>query len=120
MSRVVHFEFVTPDPGRETEFFRTVFGWDIKRWGDEEYWLAETGKGDVGIDGAVMPSQGPDQQRVVNTIGVEDLDESIRKAMDAGATMAMDKQEIPEIGWTAYLLSPTGILFGMMQPMPMP
>jgi predicted enzyme related to lactoylglutathione lyase len=118
MSRVVHFEFATPDPAREIEFFSSVFGWAIQNWGDEQYWLVDTGKEDIGINGAIMPQNSPEQPRVVNTIGVENLDESMAKASAAGATVAMERQEVPNIGWTAYMVSPTGILFGMIQPMP--
>jgi predicted enzyme related to lactoylglutathione lyase len=32
--------------------------------------------------------------------------------------MAMPKTEVPGVGWSAYLFSPTGIMFGMMQSIP--
>lgn len=117
-SRVTHFEFATPDPAKEIEFFKALFGWEIERWGDQEYWLVGTGTGETGINGAIMPQMSPDQPRVVDTVEVDDLDASIAKATAAGATIAMEKQEIPNFGWTAYMLSPTGILFGMFETMP--
>lgn len=118
MSRVVHFEFATPDPAREVEFFSTVFGWEISNWGDEPYWLVGTGKDEPGIDGAIMPQSKADEQRVVNTVSVADLDGTVTRAVAAGATVAVEKQEIPGVGWIAYVSSPTGILFGMLEPMP--
>jgi hypothetical protein len=118
MSRVVHFEFATSDPAGEVEFFRSLFGWESQQWGDQDYWLVDTGKDEVGINGAIMPLNTTDQPRVVNTIGVENLDASIEKATAAGATVAVEKQEVPNVGWTAYMLSPTGILFGMIESMP--
>jgi hypothetical protein len=118
MSRVVHFEFATSDPALEVEFFRSLFGWESQQWGDQDYWLVDTGKDEVGINGAIMPLNTTDQPRVVNTIGVENLDASIEKATAAGATVAVEKQEVPNVGWTAYMLSPTGILFGMIESMP--
>ncbi len=54
---------------------------------------------------------------MVNTIDVEDLDASIAKAEAGGATMALDKMEVEGIGWVAYMLSPTGIMFGMIESM---
>jgi predicted enzyme related to lactoylglutathione lyase len=118
MGRIVHFEFATPDPATETEFFSTVFDWKIEQWGDNEYWLATTGTDEPGIDGAIMPQAMPEQPRVVDTIGVASIDETIAKATEAGATLAVEKQEIPGMGWTAYLMSPTGIMFGLFENAP--
>ena len=119
MGRPVHFEFATPDPELEIAYFSTLLGWEIGRWGEEEYWLADTGKEPMGINGAIMRLSAPDQPRVVTTMGVESIDDAIAKAVELGGTIAMEKQEVPGIGWTAYIVSPTGILFGMIEPMPM-
>jgi len=118
VSRVVHFEFATPEPEREIEFFTSVFGWKIERWGEEPYWLIDTGEGDSGINGAIAPLQAADQPRVMNWVGVGDIDAAVEKALAAGATLAMEKQEAPGVGWMVVLQSPTGILFGIIQPMP--
>lgn len=118
MNRPVHFEFASPDPAAEVEFFRSVFGWEIQQWGENEYWLATTGKDEAGIDGAIMPMSSPQHPRTVNTLGVDDIDAWVAKATAAGATLAMEKQEIPDMGWSAYLFSPTGIMFGLFQEMP--
>lgn len=118
MNRPVHFEFSSPDPRKEIDFFSGVFGWTTEKWGEMDYWLVTTGKDEAGIDGAIMPQAMPDQPRTVDTIGVDDIDETVKKALAAGATIALPKQEIPNMGWTIYLLSPTGILFGLYQGMP--
>ena len=118
MSRVVHFEFSTPEPEREIEFFASVFDWKIERWGDEAYWLIDTGEGEIGINGAITPRQTPTQPRVMDWVGVGDVDAAVEKALAAGATLAMDKQEAEGVGWMVVLESPTGILFGVIQPMP--
>jgi uncharacterized protein len=119
MDRVTFFEFATSDPAKEKAFFYEVFGWTIAQWGDQDYWLATTGPTDKpGIDGAIMPPPMPDAPRVVNTISVDDLDATIALATGAGATVVKEKQEIPNFGWLAYLVSPTGIPFGVIQPMP--
>jgi predicted enzyme related to lactoylglutathione lyase len=118
MGRIVHFEFASPEPARETEFFAKVFDWKIAQWAENDYWLATTGTDEPGIDGAIMPLAMPDQPRVVDTIGVESIDETIAKAIEAGATLAVEKQEIPGMGWSAYLMSPTGILFGLFETAP--
>lgn len=118
MGRIVHFEFSSPDPAKEIEFFKALFDWKVDQWGENDYWLVTTGKDEPGIDGAIMPQAMPDQPRVVDTVGVDDIDAMIEKAKAAGATLALEKQEIPNYGWSAYLISPTGIVFGLFQAMP--
>ncbi len=120
MNTVIHFELASPDPEKEVAFFQSLFGWEAQRWGEEEYWLVDTGRGEhePGINGAIMPLGMPDQPRVVNTVSVDDLDASLASATAAGATVAMEKQEVPNVGWVAYVVSPTGIVFGMLQPVP--
>ena len=45
MPRVVHFEIPADNPARAVQFYRTVFGWDIKKTEmPMEYHLATTGR----------------------------------------------------------------------------
>jgi uncharacterized protein len=119
MDRVTFFEFATSDPAREREFFHDVFGWTIAQWGDMDYWLVTTGPSDkMGIDGAIMPPAMENAPTVVNTISVDDVDVAIARATEAGAKVMVEKREVPETGWLAYLVSPTGIPFGVIQRMP--
>ena len=119
MDRVSFFEFSTPDPAKENAFFKDLFGWEIAKWGDQDYWLVTTGPAEkVGIDGGIMPPMMEGAPRVVNTITVDDIDDTIARATAAGATIANPKVEVPETGWLAYLVSPTGIPFGVIQRMP--
>jgi predicted enzyme related to lactoylglutathione lyase len=121
MSRVVHFEIHTDDLDRATAFYQNVFGWEITRWdGPFDYRLIKTGpQSEPGIDGALMKRYGPiDGQSVtayVCTIDVANLDDSLSKALAAGATLAMPKGPVPGIGWLAYCKDTEGNVFGMMQ-----
>lgn len=120
MNRVVHFEFATSDPEREIDFFTKVFGWKIEQFGDQEYWLADSGSGGDGINGAITKLDTPDQPRVVNVIDVDDIEMAIVAAVEAGARVVMPRQQVEGVGITAGLLSPTGILFGIIQAMDQP
>jgi predicted enzyme related to lactoylglutathione lyase len=40
---VVHWEFWSADPGKISEFYERVFGWDIRTIPDMDYRLVETG-----------------------------------------------------------------------------
>ena len=119
MDRVSFFELSTPDAAKEKAFFSDVFGWELTQWGGQDYWLAKTGPADKpGIDGALQPPKMDDAPRVVNTISVDDIDDTVVRAIAAGATVMVDKMEVEGMGMLAYLMSPTGIPFGVMQMMP--
>jgi uncharacterized protein len=121
MSRVVHFEIPAQNLESSSKFYSSVFGWKIEKWGDpSDYYLVTTGEeGTLGINGAIYkPDRGIDG--VVNTISVEDLDAMIEKVKASGGEVVSPKQQIPGVGWFCYAKDPEGILFGMLQPDPMP
>ena len=117
MPRIVHFEIPTDDPERASTFYRDVFDWNINKWdGPQEYWLAETGARDTpGIDGGLMRRM-PEFPTVVNTIGVDSVDEYTRKITEGGGTIVAPKMPIPGMGWLAYFKDTEGNTFGIMQP----
>ncbi|MEK7816734.1 MAG: VOC family protein [Actinomycetota bacterium] len=129
MPRVVHFEIGADDPERAVKFYADVFGWKVERWGEEPYWLVETGEagageegagGEVGsgetepgIGGAIMPREG--SNTTVNTISVPSLDEFMAKIEAAGGQAASPKMTIPGIGYHAYCMDTEGNTFGILQ-----
>jgi uncharacterized protein len=66
-----------------------------------------------GINGGLSKAAAPGGQRVVNTVGVEDIDGAIRRAAEAGAGVLVPKQAFPGMAWIAYLTDPTGVVFGL-------
>ncbi len=116
MPRPVHFEISADDVERAKEFYESVFGWKIERWGGPiEYWNIQTGDQDtVGIDGGLMKREGQ-PPGTVNTIDVPDIDEYMARAKDAGATLVMDKMPVPGVGWMAYFNDTEGNVFGIME-----
>ncbi|MFI5101701.1 MAG: VOC family protein [Actinomycetes bacterium] len=63
MGRPVHFEIHGSDPESLVAFYRTVFAWTVTRWGEEAYWLADTGDDGPGINGACSPGAGHDRRQ---------------------------------------------------------
>lgn len=116
VGRPVHFEIPVVDMQKSAEFYRNVLGWYAQVWqGTIPYTFLMTGTEPVtGIDGAVMPSDGIGTT-CSNVIGIDDIDASLTKASELGATTVMPKQFIPEVGHFAYLRDPEGNLFGLMQ-----
>lgn len=122
MGRVIHFEIHAADPERAVRFYSTCFGWEFNRWGQEEYWIARTGPdGTPGINGGVLrrrnpaPEDGQPVNAFVCTIDVKNLDEALRLVLDNGGRMAVDKVEMPGLGWLAYVKDTEGNIVGVMQ-----
>ena len=117
MPRVVHFELPAEDPQRAVAFYEKAFGWTITKWeGPFDYWLVTTGSDDEpGINGAITPRMMPEQV-TTDTIGVESVDDSLKKIVEAGGTVSQPKQAVPGIGYIAYCTDTEGNLFGVIQP----
>jgi predicted enzyme related to lactoylglutathione lyase len=121
---VVHFEIPADNPERATKFYHELFGWDIQKWASDagpEYWMVRTvptdGEGRptaAGVNGGLMRRMAPGQS-VVNYIGVERVDECVRKAERLGATVLMSKTPVPGMGWFAQLHDTEGNVFAVWE-----
>jgi uncharacterized protein len=126
MSRVIHFEIHAENPERARRFYTDLFGWEFTSWGGPmEYYLIKTGPDDQrGINGGMIRRQGQgpiDGQAVIAyvcTVDVASVDESLKKIVNLGGTIALPKMPIPGIGWLAYGKDTEGNIFGIMQPDP--
>lgn len=115
MARVVHFEIYTDEPERAIKFYEGLFGWAFEKWGDQDYWLATTGEeGTPGINGAIG-TPGPQSEKLINTIDVDDLDAMLAHVEAYGGAIETPKMAVPGVGWLAYCRDTAGVLFGMMQ-----
>lgn len=114
MPRVIHFEIHADDPERAVEFYKKVFGWQIDKWGPEDYWLATTGeKGQPGIDGAILNRK--NSNTTVNTIEVPSIDEFLKIIEESGGKVIMQKSAIPGIGYNVYCTDTEGNVFGILE-----
>lgn len=115
MPRITHFEIPANDPEKLMAFYEKVFHWKFSKWGGPaDYWLAKTGEGEPGIDGAIMRRNHPEQP-LVNSLTVASVDDAVAQVLANGGSMAMPKMAVPGVGWLAYCKDPEGTIFGMMQ-----
>lgn len=116
MPRVIHFELPADDPQRAIAFYESAFEWKIEKWeGPMDYWLITTGPEDEpGIDGAIA-RRSEDAFTTENTIGVESVDEALKKIEAAGGKIISPKGAVPGVGWVAYCEDTEGNRFGLMQ-----
>jgi uncharacterized protein len=123
---IVHFEIPADQPERAAEFYRDLFGWDIKKFegtvaNGMEYWTVKTVATDQngqptgpGVNGGLMRRMYPNQPPV-NYINVENVDESVSRAEELGAKVLMGKTPVPGMGWFAQLTDPEGNLFAVWE-----
>lgn len=123
MTRVIHFEIHATNPEVLAEFYKKVFGWEVKKWeGPWEYWVISTGHdGTPGINGAILqrrgapPAEGAAVNGYVNTIDVVSVETTVQLALENGGSIALPKMPVPGMGWLAYCKDPDGNIFGIMQ-----
>lgn len=127
MNRVVHFEIQADDVERAATFYRTVFGWEIVKWGSPvmEYWFVMTGPKDTkepGIHGGLLKRQVPLGEKqcganaFVCTMQVENFDVTAEKILANGGAVAMPKFALPGMAWQGYFLDTEKNVFGIHQP----
>jgi uncharacterized protein len=123
MPRVVHFEIHASDPQSLSAFYAEVFGWKATYIAPLDYVMFDTGEG-PGINGGMpkrmgpKPADGAAVNAYVCSIGVDSVDTYEKRALDAGATIALPKMAIPGIGWQVYIKDPDGNILGLHQPDP--
>lgn len=128
MARIFHFEVSAEDPERAAKFYREAFGWEIKKWDSPDanmnYWMVMTGKlinpvpdREYGLEGGLMKGTafGEKVNAYINTLEIEDLDESRKKVEDAGGKLETDRMTVPGVGYMCYCQDTEGNYFGMMQ-----
>jgi len=114
--KIIHFEIPAKDPEKAMKFYSEALGWSFSKWeGPISYWFTKTGpKSAPGIEGAIAKKES-ENDIVVNTIGVTDIDEVITKIKKHGGTITNPKHAIHSVGWLAYFKDLDGNLFGIMQ-----
>lgn len=118
----VHFEIPASDMDRASNFYKELFGWDIKSApGFEDYSIIYTLPVDdnnmprgYGINGGMMKQENS-EMGIINYINVEDIDKYLAKLEELGGTVLMPKMPIKGIGWNAVVKDTEGNTFGMMQ-----
>ena len=122
MDKVIHFEVPFEDGERATSFYREAFGWQLNAMPQFQYVMATTtptdDTGNVlevgGINGGMLERQGPITAPVI-TIGVSDLDEALARVEKLGGKVAIGRQPVGEMGFSAYFHDTEGNLIGLWQ-----
>lgn len=110
---VVHWEFWSKDPARVSEFYASVFDWEIQHIPELNYRMVETGS-ESGIKGGIMqPQEGPWPGNMALYVDVDDLDRYKDKIEAAGGKILVHKMEIPGVGHVTLFADTDGRVNGM-------
>ena len=111
---VVHFELMSKDPAKVSDFYARLFGWKIRNMPEINYRLVDTG-GEGGINGGILKPEreGPWPGNMLFYILVDDLDEYRKKIKKAGGKIHVQEQEVPGMGWLSLFTDPEGRMMGL-------
>jgi hypothetical protein len=92
-------ELSTPDPAAAREFLEAVFGWSFQSMdlGGGEYLVIQTSGHGVGGIRSPQPGEGPGAAWSTY-ISVEDVEETVRLAEQAGGNVLVPPTDLPEVG----------------------
>jgi hypothetical protein len=124
MDKVVHFEIPTDDVARASEFYRSIFGWDLQDMSGQgmDYALVMT----VPVDDQQMPTErgainggmmkrSDDTPSPIITIEVASIDDAMKRIEDGGGALVQPRQEIPGMGAFAYFKDSEGNTMGLWE-----
>jgi len=124
MDKVVHFEIPTDDIARASEFYRSIFGWDLQDMSGQgmDYTIAMTVPVDDqqrptesgAINGGMM-KRSADTPSPVITIEVASIDDAMKAIEAGGGSVVQPRQEIPGMGAFAYFKDSEGNTLGLWE-----
>jgi uncharacterized protein len=122
--RVVHFEVPFDDVDRARAFYQKAFGWNVMPVPEMSYTMVSTGPtGDQGPTepgyiGGGMTERNELFRSPVITIDVDDIEATLTKVEELGGKTVRPRQEVGQMGFTAYFTDPEGNLTGLWQSAP--
>ena len=119
-NNIQSFGVTVDDVDRARRFYELVFGWRFQPWGPPGFYLIRTGdEREPGVQGLMHqrrePVMGKGMTGFECTIGVEDIDRTIKAIEANGGTIVMAKFHIPTVGTGVYFHDTEGNFVGAMQ-----
>ena len=119
-NRLTHFAIYTDDLERAKKFYRQVFQWGFASFGSPDFLQIKDRDTEAGeLIGALQSGKfSPLQEKITGlecTIGVENVDETIRRIQNGGGEVLLPKTAIPYVGWITKFLDTEGNLLCAME-----
>ena len=123
MRKVVHFEIPADDVERAKRFYGSIFGWQLQDVPGMDYKSVVTTPVDEqsrlprepgAINGGLM-DRTSDTPVPVITIGVDSIDDSLKKVEAGGGSTITPRTPIPNMGAFAYFKDTEGNVMGLWE-----
>jgi len=125
MDKVVHFEIPVDDRARAKEFYASIFDWDVQD-SDMGGGSVYTTAGTVAVDENMQPKEtGAINGGLMNrtsvapvpviTIGVDSIDDSLKKVEAGGGSTITPRTPIPGMGAFGYFKDSEGNVMGLWE-----
>lgn len=116
--RFVWYDLMTTDVGAALRFYSTVIGWETRTFdmGGEPYPMFAVG--DTTVGGSVPATDGPPGWMAY--LSTHDLDATVRRARELGASVLAEPADVPTVGRFAVLADPQGVAFSAFEPLDEP
>jgi hypothetical protein len=111
---VVHWELLSKDPAKLSDFYQKIFDWKIQHIPEMDYRLVETG-GQGGINGGIMQPKHdePWPGNMTFYIDVDDLADYRKRIVASGGKILIEEQEVPGMGALSLFTDPEGRMMGL-------
>ena len=110
---ICHWELMVNDVAKAKAFYAKIFDWKFEGTSSAEYVMINTG---VRPFGGMMAKPKAAPMTSLNVyFSVPSVDATLRKIVEAGATVIVPKTQVPEAGWFAMFLDPDGIPVGIFE-----
>lgn len=117
---VVHFEIGCQNLAKTTAFYGDLLGWAYEPGGPSMAMVNNLGghvkKPTDGIGGHLSTLGHEPHQYVTIYAMVPDIEATLKKAQGLGGQTIVPKQEVPGMGWFAWLGDPEGNVIGLWTP----
>lgn len=112
MNTICHIDIQVSDLDRAQAFYEAVFGWTFRSFipGMRVFGVGETHVGGIMQSEDIRPGNSPSIW-----IQVENVDETLAKAVAAGGALVDEKSEVPTVGWSTLFADLDGNWIGVVQ-----
>lgn len=123
MNKVVHFEIPFDDATRAQKFYSDVFGWQINKFPQMDYYMVTTSETDSNtmmpktpgsINGGML-KRDPTGPNPIIVIDVPSIDEHVKKIESFGGKVVMPKIPIGDFGFYSRVSDTEGNIIGLWQ-----